>query len=65
MCSLADHAYDVYHGAIDSEGELATQLYYIRPRTGDLIWDDRKAAKLRCAAPLVVQVVGWGGRQAS
>jgi hypothetical protein len=30
--TLADMAYDVYHGTIDSEGAEASQLFYVRPR---------------------------------
>ena len=32
VCTLADMNYDVYHGTIDSEGESASQLFYVRPR---------------------------------
>jgi hypothetical protein len=30
-------------------GGLATQLYYIRPRFGDLVWDSARGSKLRAA----------------
>ena len=32
VCTLADMNYDVYHGTIDSEGESASQMFYVRPR---------------------------------
>lgn len=42
VCSLSDCDYDVYHGSVDSEGEMASQLFYIRPRFGDFYWDSHK-----------------------
>ncbi|KAJ9516343.1 hypothetical protein QJQ45_001043 [Haematococcus lacustris] len=47
VCTLADMAYDVYHGTIDSEGDQASQLFYVRPRYGDTIWDAQKANRLQ------------------
>jgi hypothetical protein len=32
VCTISDMRYDVYHGTIDSEAEVAQQLYYVRPR---------------------------------
>jgi hypothetical protein len=55
VCTLSDLNYDVYHGAIDSEGEMATQLYYIRPRFGDFFWDSVKATKLRVMLEAAIQ----------
>lgn len=55
VCTLSDLNYDVYHGAIDSEGEIATQLYYIRPRFGDFYWDVMKATKLRVMLEAAIQ----------
>ena len=55
VCTLSDLDYDVYHGAIDSDGALATQLYYIRPRYGDSTWDARKAVKLRVMLEAAIQ----------
>jgi hypothetical protein len=55
VCTLSDLNYDVYHGAIDSEGETATQLYYIRPRFGDFFWDSVKATKLRVMLEAAIQ----------
>eukprot|EP00879_Flechtneria_rotunda_P017211 GHRR01018032.1.p1 GENE.GHRR01018032.1~~GHRR01018032.1.p1 ORF type:complete len:568 (+),score=198.34 GHRR01018032.1:444-2147(+) len=55
VCTLSDLNYDVYHGAIDSEGELAIQLYYIRPRFGDFFWDSVKATKLRVMLEAAIQ----------
>jgi hypothetical protein len=55
VCTLSDLDYDVYHGAIDSEGEVATQLYYIRPRFGDLVWDGARATKLRVMLEAAIQ----------
>lgn len=52
---LSDLNYDVYHGAIDSEGEMAVQLYYIRPRFGDFFWDSVKATKLRVMLEAAIQ----------
>lgn len=55
VCTLSDLNYDVYHGTIDSEGETATQLYYIRPRFGDFFWDSMKATKLRVMLEAAIQ----------
>lgn len=55
VCTLADLNYDIYHGAIDSEGDTATQLYYIRPRFGDFFWDYEKATKLRHILEAAIQ----------
>jgi hypothetical protein len=55
VCTLSDLEYDVYHGAIDSEAGLATQLYYIRPRYGDFFWDAIKATKLRVMLEAAIQ----------
>jgi len=55
VCTLSDLNYDVYHGAIDSEGHLAVQLYYIRPRFGDFFWDSVKATKLRVMLEAAIQ----------
>lgn len=55
VCTLADLKYDVYHGAIDSEGEMATQVYYIRPRFGDFYWEEQKAAKLKYLLEAAIQ----------
>ncbi|KAF6256626.1 hypothetical protein COO60DRAFT_1296103 [Scenedesmus sp. NREL 46B-D3] len=55
VCTLSDLNYDVYHGAIDSEGEIAIQLYYIRPRFGDFFWDSVKATKLRVMLEAAIQ----------
>ncbi|MEW5313526.1 MAG: hypothetical protein WDW38_005087 [Sanguina aurantia] len=46
VCTLSDLDYDVYHAAVDCESEVATQLFYIRSRTGDNVWDIARAAKL-------------------
>lgn len=32
VCTLADMNYDIYHATIDSEGDVANQLFYVRPR---------------------------------
>ena len=32
VCTLADMNYDIYHATIDSEGDAASQLFYVRPR---------------------------------
>eukprot|EP00775_Hariotina_reticulata_P005371 gene5371-5606_t len=55
VCTLSDLNYDVYHGAIDSEGHMAVQLYYIRPRFGDFFWDSVKATKLRVMLEAAIQ----------
>ena len=47
VCTLADMNYDVYHGTIDSEGDVASQLFYVRPRYGEAIWDEHRAHKLK------------------
>jgi hypothetical protein len=37
------------------EGDLAVQLYYIRPRFGDFFWDSVKATKLRVMLEAAIQ----------
>jgi hypothetical protein len=32
VCTMSDMRYDVYHGTVDSEAEVAQQLFYVRPR---------------------------------
>lgn len=32
VCTLSDMRYDVYHGTIDNEADMASQLFYVRPR---------------------------------
>ncbi|GIL91200.1 hypothetical protein Vretifemale_18893 [Volvox reticuliferus] len=55
VCTLADMNYDIYHATIDSEGDAASQLFYVRPRYGECIWDERRAAKLRYMLESAVQ----------
>ncbi|GLI62359.1 hypothetical protein VaNZ11_004977 [Volvox africanus] len=55
VCTLADMNYDIYHATIDSEGDGASQLFYVRPRYGECIWDERRAAKLRYMLESAVQ----------
>ena len=55
VCTLSDLNYDVYHAAVDCEGEACTQLYYIRPRFGDFFWDAAKATKLRVMLESAIQ----------
>ncbi|MEW5309221.1 MAG: hypothetical protein WDW38_001124 [Sanguina aurantia] len=47
VCTLADMHYDIFHATIDSEGESASQLFYVRPRYGECVWDPSKANKLK------------------
>lgn len=54
MC--ADLDYDVYHAAVDCENDVATQLFYIRSRTGDNVWDIARAAKLHYFLETAIQV---------
>ncbi|KAG2422884.1 hypothetical protein HXX76_015712 [Chlamydomonas incerta] len=55
VCTLADMNYDIYHATIDSEGDAASQLFYVRPRYGECVWDERRAAKLRYMLESAVQ----------
>ncbi|KAI8467573.1 MAG: hypothetical protein J3K34DRAFT_523655 [Monoraphidium minutum] len=55
VCTLSDLNYDVYHAAVDCEGEACVQLYYIRPRFGDFFWDPIKATKLRVMLESAIQ----------
>jgi len=55
VCTLSDLNYDVYHAAVDCEGESCVQLYYIRPRFGDFYWDAVKATKLRVMLESAIQ----------
>ncbi|KIY96854.1 hypothetical protein MNEG_11109 [Monoraphidium neglectum] len=55
VCTLSDLNYDVYHAAVDCEGEACVQLYYIRPRFGDFFWDAVKATKLRVMLESAIQ----------
>lgn len=47
VCTLSDLNYDVYHSCVDCENDVATMLFYIRPRFGDFYWDSKKAARLK------------------
>eukprot|EP00798_Chlamydomonas_sp_ICE-L_P003114 gene3114-13125_t len=47
VCTITDMNYDVFHGTIDSEGDLASQLFYVRPRYGECIRDMAHADKLK------------------
>lgn len=55
VCTLADMNYDVYHGTIDSEGDAASQLFYVRPRYGECTWDEARARKLAYTLECAVQ----------
>mmetsp|Transcript_9972 Transcript_9972/g.21294 ORF Transcript_9972/g.21294 Transcript_9972/m.21294 type:complete len:599 (+) Transcript_9972:309-2105(+) len=54
VCTLADLAFDVYHAAVDTEGDVASQVFYVRPRYGDATWDSQKAAKLKYCLEMAI-----------
>jgi predicted amino acid-binding ACT domain protein len=48
VCTLADLDYDIYHATIDSTADgMAQQEYYLRPRSGDGEFSERRAALLK------------------
>lgn len=55
VCTFADCNYDVFHSTIDSEGDAASQLFYVRPRYGEAIWDAQRAHKLKYMLESAVQ----------
>lgn len=55
VCTLADMDYDIFHGTIDSDNNIASQLYYIRPCSGNSQWDPERAAELHFMLTCSVQ----------
>lgn len=56
VCTLCDMRYDIFHATIDGEPSgWAHQLFYIRPRFGECVWDERRAAVLRAMLVSAVQ----------
>lgn len=55
VCTLADMQFDIYHATIDSDQGIASQEYYIRPRTGDCIFNERSAELLKAMLESSIQ----------
>ncbi|KAF6259486.1 hypothetical protein COO60DRAFT_1512839 [Scenedesmus sp. NREL 46B-D3] len=56
VCTLCDMRYDIFHATIDGEPSgWAHQLFYIRPRFGECVWDERRASVLQAMLSSAVQ----------